>query len=801
MLTKKQSVAAAIACLALVISCKKATTGGSGGTIVLSIDSKEAVDHVDIHAYSPDNKETQFDFAVTGKDLTKTPISGEITPGPTIGGGTVMFVGLGYANNVLVASGRVPSAFVAGTRTQAALTLRGGIVDADHDGWSVVDGDCNDQSSAQNPFLTEVCGDNLDNNCDGSVDEGCPCTGSASQTCYAGPPATRGFGVCKDGTQGCLNGKWDTCRGSVQPAAEQCNDNQDNNCDGSVDEGCPCAPGTDRFCFFGVALVGAAASSITPPPLGECRAGTQTCVGTAWGACTGALYKKPETCNGLDDDCDGRLDNGFDADGDGYTTCGTKHESCVPGVDATLTTGTDPQFVDCDDAKNNVHPCQNNRCDDGGLDTNCSGHVKICAPSATCASLGYFDGFSGSADGAGNPRCLFNGNAYSEMCGGADSSVCSDPTAICTNAPAPGADTGFSRRICHEAAGCAGSTAPNDTLAIVSGDPHNDCGGIKCDGSAGSPAYYDGFVINATAIDCHYRADIDATNADCKANATCQVASDKCPSSSQGGVAPGSIVVACQVPAGCSGTTPLSSSDANNVDDPLGTCTTAACNTFALASWTPGANNTSICTIATADPPSGHWACVAGSCATTLAGGGCALAPTTSTTCHTECKITAACVQGAVPATHLCYDANGSAGKGGCTAGKTCYSAALNAESAASCQDCNQPFACGSDCGLCAAAKYCTGNSAPAATACVDCKAQSHCGSDCGVCGVGTYCHDNNNLANSNANGPKECRTCNSDTNCGPTGNVDCTGNAVNKTCRETAGGATCTDCNCTCQP
>jgi len=28
-----------------------------------------------------------------------------------------------------------------------------------------------------------------------------------------------------------------------------------------------------------------------------------------------------ELCNGVDDDCDGSVDGGFDSDGDGWTTC------------------------------------------------------------------------------------------------------------------------------------------------------------------------------------------------------------------------------------------------------------------------------------------------------------------------------------------------------------------------------------------------------------------------------------------------------------------------------------------------
>ena len=43
---------------------------------------------------------------------------------------------------------------------------------------------------------------------------------------------------------------------------------------------------------------------------GVCAAGTQRCNagGTAWGACTGERLPQPETCNRLDDDCNGRVD-------------------------------------------------------------------------------------------------------------------------------------------------------------------------------------------------------------------------------------------------------------------------------------------------------------------------------------------------------------------------------------------------------------------------------------------------------------------------------------------------------------
>ncbi|MCO4746417.1 MAG: putative metal-binding motif-containing protein [Proteobacteria bacterium] len=40
-------------------------------------------------------------------------------------------------------------------------------------GFVEVDGDCDDTDATVNPSATEVCGDGIDNNCDGAIDEGC----------------------------------------------------------------------------------------------------------------------------------------------------------------------------------------------------------------------------------------------------------------------------------------------------------------------------------------------------------------------------------------------------------------------------------------------------------------------------------------------------------------------------------------------------------------------------------------------------------------------------------------------------
>jgi len=45
--------------------------------------------------------------------------------------------------------------------------------DADSDGWSPCNGDCDDNNPAVYPGHREVCGNGIDDDCDGLVDEGC----------------------------------------------------------------------------------------------------------------------------------------------------------------------------------------------------------------------------------------------------------------------------------------------------------------------------------------------------------------------------------------------------------------------------------------------------------------------------------------------------------------------------------------------------------------------------------------------------------------------------------------------------
>jgi len=157
---------------------------------------------------------------------------------------------------------------------------------------------CNAQGTAQGMCMgqvlpgVETCNTPTDDDCDGMTNEsgaGCVCIPNSTAPCYTGPAGTQGVGICAAGTQTCnaQGTAFGMCVGQVLPVTESCMTPQDDNCDGTVNEGCT---SSDPNCIGGVS--NGTCQAFESCLCGDCVADAacqSTCV--ADGACT------------LDDDC------------------------------------------------------------------------------------------------------------------------------------------------------------------------------------------------------------------------------------------------------------------------------------------------------------------------------------------------------------------------------------------------------------------------------------------------------------------------------------------------------------------
>jgi Notch-like protein len=181
----------------------------------------------------------------------------------------------------------------------------------------------------------EVC-DGQDNDCDGTADNGNP---EGGQACETGLP-----GACGAGTSVCEGGAV-ACAPDSGAVAEVC-DGQDNDCDGTVDNG---NPGGGGACNTGMP--------------GICSDGTTSCTGGAM-ECTPTTAAQAESCDGQDNDCNGAVDNGNPGGGG---ACNTGQ----PGICAAGTQQCSGGGLSC---QQNQGAAGSDTCGNG-LDDNCNGSV------------------------------------------------------------------------------------------------------------------------------------------------------------------------------------------------------------------------------------------------------------------------------------------------------------------------------------------------------------------------------------------------------------------------------------------
>ena len=225
--------------------------------------------------------------------------------------------------------------------------------------------DCNDLDPAVNTSATEVC-DGVDNNCDSQVDDG-----TAAPTTWYADLDGDSFGNASMSTLACDpplgyitdSSDCDDLDATSYPGGTEVCDGTDNNCAGGIDEGVGSTfyadADADNYGDPGTPLL---ACSL---PIGASSNNLD---------CNDALpFVHPaaaEACDGIDNNCAGGIDEGFDSDGDGVNSCGPDG---IPG-------NSDD---DCDDGEAASYPGNTELCD--ALDNDCAGGID--------------EGFDGDGDG------------------------------------------------------------------------------------------------------------------------------------------------------------------------------------------------------------------------------------------------------------------------------------------------------------------------------------------------------------------------------------------------------------------
>jgi hypothetical protein len=286
-------------------------------------------------------------------------------------------------------------------------------------------------------------------------------------------------GICRTGIKTCLEGNlWGECVGGTGPATEICDGDKDQDCNGMIDNGCACTNGVTQSCGVGACV------------------GTVLCTAGVWGSCNGASPGS-ETCNNIDDDCDGNKDEGLSqVCGNNTGTCRAGTKNCTAGVWATTCTGTyvGPIAEICNDGlDNNCDGLVDNNCGCTlGTTQPCGNNTGVCrAGTQTCNSSGVFGVCTGTYVGPSAEVCT---DTLDNNCNGLvdclDGPSCNGATQSCGN------NTGRCRvgtRTCSAGAwgSCSGAYVGPIAEICNNGQVDDDCDGMgDCNDNScfGNPA-------------------------------------------------------------------------------------------------------------------------------------------------------------------------------------------------------------------------------------------------------------------------------------------------------------------------
>ncbi len=268
--------------------------------------------------------------------------------------------------------------------------------------------DCNDNNSFINPNAPEIC-NGIDDDCDGLVDTNDP--DLSGVLVWYGDFDGDGFGNIGNAIISCTQpagfvGNNLDCNDNnpnINPdATETCN-GIDDDCDSLVDGDDPSVANAETYYIdsdqdgFGDANdIGVLTCT---PPQGHV-ANNLDCNDNN----SNINPSGQEICNGLDDDCDGFVDQAdpsitglmvwfADLDGDGFGNPSNSVQACIQPANFVSNNN------DCDDGNNTISPASTELCN--GIDDDCDGLVDGNDPDLSSATVWFFDG---DMDGFGNPN-------------------------------------------------------------------------------------------------------------------------------------------------------------------------------------------------------------------------------------------------------------------------------------------------------------------------------------------------------------------------------------------------------------
>jgi hypothetical protein len=246
--------------------------------------------------------------------------------------------------------------------------------------YASVAGDCDDAAPTVHPGASESC-NNVDDDCDGDVDEGVELALYVDQDRDGFGTGVPSGGCEVSAGLATVGGDCDDLASHRNPAAAEVCNQEDDDCDGLVDD-----EALDPTLWYadadndGYGDIDSTKTGCEAPALHV--ANSSDCNDANPDVAPGQL----ESCNGIDDDCDGVTDNGAtdaitwfeDSDGDGYGTSVTGTLACA----SPLSTGFAALDGDCNDTNPHVFPSAEELCNvidddcDGDIDEDASDVVK-----------------------------------------------------------------------------------------------------------------------------------------------------------------------------------------------------------------------------------------------------------------------------------------------------------------------------------------------------------------------------------------------------------------------------------------